>query len=212
MRSTMHSIAVTVAATALAWLAGACASGGSGSSDGAEITERWQQPQAKSGEPAKRYANVYVIGIAHSDELRRAFEEEFVKQLQGQGVRAIASYNTLPQTGASREEVVRVVRASGADGVVITRLLKREQRHKAAFGPEGYHTHYSSATTSVYAPRPPVVYRTEVVTLETRLFDAAREELVWAATTELFDPRATEAQVARLVRALVKDIKKGALI
>jgi hypothetical protein len=195
----------------LALLAVGCAGNGNGSDDAAQVTDRWQEPRSATA-PAQRYGSVFVIGIAHSDELRRAFEDEFVRQLAAEGVNATPSYGPLPQTDVARDEVVRAVRASGADGVVITRLLRREQRHRAALSPVGYHTHYSSASKMVYTPQPPVVYRTEVVTLETRLFDADREQMIWAATTELFDPRATQTQVGRLVRGIIKEIKKASLI
>ena len=186
----------------------ACASDGNGAGGGAEVVDRWQQATP----PPQPYRTVFVLGVAESDDLRRLFEDEFVRQLQAAGVRGIPSYGAVPQREMTRDEVVQAVRASGADGVVVTRLLKREQRHKATFSPDGYSTHYSNASRSVASPVPPVVHRTEVVTLETRLFDAASERMVWTASTELFDPRKTQSEVARLVRAIVKDLQKGKLI
>jgi hypothetical protein len=181
---------------------------GGGGAAGAEVVDQWQA----APEPGRRYGTVFVIGVAQTDEVRRLFEDAFVRELEAQGVRGIASHATLPGTDVSRGQVVAAVRASGADGVVVTRLLKREQRHKASLSPGDYYAHYSNASKTIYAPQPSVVYRSEVVTLETRLFDAAREQMVWAASTELFDPRATQAQVGRLVRSIVKDLKEGSLI
>jgi hypothetical protein len=210
----LRTSAAALALCAVTALVSACAadkngdSGGGGAGGSAEIADRWQQPTP----PAQPYRTVFVIGVAQTDETRRLFEDGLVRQLQAQGVRGIPSYGALPRSDVPRDEVVRAVRDSGADGVVVTRLLKREQHHKASFSPDGYSTHYSNASRSLASPQPPVVYKTEVVTLETRLFDAAREQMVWAASTELFDPRATEAQMARLARAIVNDLKKGGLI
>ena len=200
-----RTLAAALVLCAVAALASACASDGNG---GAEVVDRWQQATP----PQQPYKTVFVLGVAESDDLRRLFEDEFVRQLQGTGVRGIASYGVVPQREVTRDEVVQAVRASGADGVVVTRLLKREQRHKASFSPDGYSTHYSNAARSVASPVPPVITRAEVVTLETRLFDAGSERLVWTASTELFDPRKTQSEVARLVRAIVKDLQKGKLI
>jgi len=216
--SSLHAViapllACACAAATAAVLCAGCAANGNDAPAEAQIADRWQQPQpAQGGAPAQRYRTVFVVGVAHSADLRRMFEDEFVRQLQGQGVTGIASHTVLPQLSPARDEVVRAVRDSGADAVIVTRLLKREQWRRAAIGATDYQSHYNNASESIYVPQSPTVYRSEVVTLETRLFDARREQMVWAATTELFDPRPTEAQVARLVRALVKDVQQATLI
>ena len=208
-RSWHAGIAPLLACAAAALCVG-CAGNGSEPSAEAHIADRWQPSQPAEG--AQRYRTVFVVGVAHSDELRRRFEDELVRQLHGQGVRGIASYTVLPRLSPARDEVVHAVRGSGADAVIVTRLLKREQWRRASLGASDYQTHYNEAAQSIYVPQSPTVYRSEVVTLETRLFDARREQMVWAATTELFDPRATAAQVARLVRAIVKDLQQATLI
>ena len=200
------------AAAAAALCAGCAANANNEPAEDARIAEHWQQQQSTQSAPTKTYRTVFVVAVAHTDELRRLFEDEFVRQLQGQGVQGIASYTTMPPGTPGRADVVSAVRASGADGVIVTRLLKREQYHRASFGDMSYQAHYSDASQSMYVPQAPAVYRSELVTLETRLFDAGRERMVWAGTTEVFDPRATDAQVARLVRAIVKDLKQGQLI
>jgi hypothetical protein len=205
-------IAPLLLSCAAAALCAGCAANGNVPGAEAQIVDRWQPSQPGQGTPAQRYRTVFVVGVAHSDELRRMFEDEFVRQLHGQGVTGIASYTVLPQLGPARDDVVRAVRDSGADAVIVTRLLKREQWRRAAIGATDYQSHYNNAAESIYVPQSPTVYRSEVVTLETRLFDARREQTVWAATTELFDPRATEARVARLVRAIVKDVQQSSLI
>jgi hypothetical protein len=211
-RSWPAGIAPLLVCAAAALCAG-CTGNGTESGAEAQIADRWQpSASAQGGTPAQRYRTVFVVGVAHSGELRRMFEDELVRQLHGLGVTATASYTVLPQLSPARDEVVRAVRASGAEAVIVTRLLKREQWRRASLGASDYQTHYNEATQSVYVPQSPTVYRSEVVTLETRLFDAQRERMVWAATTELFDPRATAAQVARLVRAIVKDLQQATFI
>jgi hypothetical protein len=192
---------------AVSWLAVGCAADQSATSDsnGARAggTATARQP----------YRIVFVIGVAHSPDVRKTFEDEFVRQLEAQGVRGIASYAVLPDASAlTRDQVVRAVRGSAAEGVIVTRLLKREQQHTATFSAGGYYTHYSSAARSVYAPPPPALSRSEVVTLETRLFDVGGEQMIWTTTSEGFDPQATRSVIARLVRGIVNDLTKAELI
>jgi hypothetical protein len=204
----INLVALLACAAALLTCTG-CAANGSESAGDARLADRWQQ---QASAPHAPYRAVFVVGVAHTDALRRMFEDEFTRQLQGQNVKGIASYRTMPPGTPMPAEVVGAVRASGADAVIVTRLLKREQWRRGSFGPSDYQSHYRAAAQSIYVPQAPIVYDTEVVTLETRLFDAGREQMVWATTTELFDPRATEAQVARLVRAIVKDLQRATLI
>ena len=213
-QSAIAVLFLCAAATATAALCAGCAAEAkTETGKDARITSHWQQQAPPTQDArAEAYRTVFVVGVANTDELRRMFEDEFVRQLEGQGVRGIASYATMPPGTPTADEVAGAVRGSGADGVIVTRLLKREQWRRASFAAGDYQAHYTSASQSIYAPQSPVVYRSEVVSLETRLFDAARRQMVWATTTELFDPRATPTHVARLVRALVKDLKQEALI
>src|SRR5688500_127075 len=206
-----RTLAAALVLCAVAALASACASDGNGSGGGTEVVDRWQQATP----PQQPYKTVFVLGVAESDDLRRLFEDEFVRQLQAKGARGLASYGVIPQGEGTRDEGGRAGRARGADGRDVTGRAsgrEREQRHTASFSPDGHSTHYSNASRSLASPVPPVVTRTEVVTLETRLFDAASERMMWTASTELFDPRKTQSEVARLVRAIVKDLQKGKLI
>jgi hypothetical protein len=195
----------------VAWAVIAMAAGGCSSS---QLAGSWQSSTA----PAKRYGSMLVVGVAHREDLRRLFEDDLCRSLREQGVRATPSYELIAVAAtAKREDVVRAVQQAQAEAVLITRLVKKEQRVEVtpgysapAVAPGGYYGYYNASWSTYY--QPPQVYTTEVVSLETRMFDAAREEMVWTATTETFDPANAEKDVAGLVKIIVGDLTKRKLI
>ena len=203
MRHDLMTLLV-VATTAIAT---GCTSDGSAQPDKETVAVRWQE----AGVAPHEFKKIFVVGVAHEDKVRRMFEDELVRQLTAAGVDAVPSYTLMPeQAGATKDDVVSAVRSCAADGVVVTRLIKRERSTKMSASPGSYYGHYNTASRTAYVP--PVIYKSETVTLETRLFDVGSEAQLWATTTQAFDPRATEREIAGLVRAIVKDMKKGQLI
>jgi hypothetical protein len=68
-----------------------------------------------------------VVGVARSAVNRRIFEDEFVRQLQERGVKAIASHTVLPdELQNNRKAIADKVAELGADTVLITRLAGKK--------------------------------------------------------------------------------------
>ena len=190
--------------TILLALLAACAS--------TSIVEEWQSPDYKGG-PFKR---LLVVGVTKEATVRRIFEDEFVRQLRARGTDAVASYTLIPEDGqVDRPRLERAVQESGADGVVITRVLKVEQRTQVVPGTPAFpgfgtdiYRHYGTGWGGVWTgyASPPAVFQYEEVRAETKLFGARNAALVWAAQSEVFAP--TDARkdsadfAARIIAAL----------
>jgi hypothetical protein len=139
--------------------------------------------------------SIVVVGVSKQASVRRVFEDEFATQLAGRGVQAIASYTLIPEDGPVDEQRLRdAIGSTSADAVIITRLVKVENKVSAAHaGPTWipmhyphYYGYYSSAWVGYYDL--PVVHEYEVVTAETTVFVRGRAEPVWSGTTETFAP------------------------
>jgi hypothetical protein len=176
------------------------------------IVEEWQSPDYKGG-PFKR---LLVVGVTKEATVRRIFEDEFVRQLRARGTDAVASYTLIPEDGqVDRPRLERAVQESGADGVVITRVLKVEQRTQVVPGTPAFpgfgtdiYRHYGTGWGGVWTgyASPPAVFQYEEVRAETKLFGARNAALVWTAQSEVFAP--TDARkdsadfAARIIAAL----------
>ena len=76
-----------------------------------------------------------VIGVAKQPDRRRAYEEEFVRQLNAKGVTAIASHKYIPRDKMrDRETITKNIEGLGIDGVIITRLKEVKDKKQFFWG------------------------------------------------------------------------------
>ena len=151
-----------------------------------QIKSAWKDP-AYLEHPNR----VMVLSVTKSPLNRRVFEDEFVQQLKARGTDAIASYSVLPD---SKEEdqarIANAVKEQRADAVLITRLVSKKtvkvQVPGAVYYPPRYYgkwrDYYSYGYQAVYTPG--YVTEDEYAIMETNLYDARTDNLIWAATSE----------------------------
>ena len=71
----------------------------------------------------KKFQKLLVIGAAKQQQARELFEDEFVRQLEAQGVKAIPSYTLIPaEKMLDKETIVSHIAENSIDAVLITRL------------------------------------------------------------------------------------------
>jgi hypothetical protein len=142
------------------------------------VTNQWRDP-SWAGPPA---SNVVVVGISRSDTMRRVFEDTFAQQLQAAGVQAAASYTQIPPGNGGAVRLRDLVKGTGAQAVLVTRVQRVQQKVSVTpSGPYygGFYGWYGGAWAST-----PDINQYEVVTLETSVWDARNEKLIWTVTTE----------------------------
>ena len=89
-----------------------------------KLVNQWENPQYV---PA-RLDRLLVIGVSRQAGLRRTFEDEFVARLKTAGIDAAPSYLFIPEDGPVQEaRLQEAVRQAGADGVLMTRLVRVER-------------------------------------------------------------------------------------
>ena len=144
------------------------------------VTNQWRDPQF-AGPPA---TNFVVVGIARNETTRRVFEDTFVANLRAAGVQAQPAYTQIEAGENGKVKLTDLVRASGADAVLTTRVQRVQQKvdvspgyYYGGYG--GFYGWYGGAWASA-----PTVSQYEVVTLETNVWDPKSGTLIWAATTE----------------------------
>jgi len=162
----------------IALLLSACAS--------TQLTSVWKDPSYQT-----RPAKILVIGMARSPLNRRLFEDEFVRQLEAHGTSAIASYTVLTDAQQGDQAVIaRKVAELGADAVLITRLVSKKIVQVYVPGTPYYPPPYYDTWPNyyVYGYRymytPGYIANDEYAVIETNLYDAKTDRLIWAATSE----------------------------
>jgi hypothetical protein len=160
-----------------------------------KIKEVWKD-DVYQGHPK----NVLVIAVAGNVTVRREIESGFAKRLKERGAVATESFRILPEgtalTGdAGRDAIVAIIKERGIDAVLFTRVTGRRSNVRdipgmtitTGFGYYPYGGGYSAVIASS-GPTAPTTqgysHESKFLDIETHLFDATAEKLIWAAQTE----------------------------
>ncbi len=169
------------------------------------VTDSWKDPSFK-GPPAQ---HVLVVGVARSSTTRRVFEDAFAAQLRAAGVEATSSYT---KTGDDETEskIKDLVERSGADALLVTRLQRVQQKVNVTPGTAytgGFWGWYGGAYASA-----PTVTQYDEVTLETTVWSAKTEKVVWAVTTKNIGTSDVEGKTRSLAQELIPKLKADGVI
>jgi hypothetical protein len=163
-----------------------------------------------------------VIGMAQRPATRRFFEDDFARELAARGTQAVPSYTILPSLDTIMDEgaVQHRIEGMGIDAVLITRLLdtktveyyyppEREYRvPRSYYG--GWYSYYADGYERV--TRPGYVVEQKVVTLETNLYGANREELIYSAISDTVIETTSEDAIKSFIATIVQDMAAKGII
>lgn len=161
-----------------------------------------------------------VIGLSANTVFRRVYEDRLVAQLEAHGVVAVSGAAVLPEGAeASREKIAAAIAGQGFDAVLVTRLIDIETQ-KTYVRREDYilpPPHYRDFYDYYYRTRP-MVYRHDylvtdtIATLETTVYEAKGNRLVWVVTSESFNPRRANNLADELSAFIVNKLAQDGLI
>lgn len=174
----------------------------------------WHDSSAHKG-PLRK---VLVLGLSDKESRRRAFESQFSDHFQKAGVTAIASVGKVNLgSDVSKDEVVAQIKSQDVDAVVVSRFLGVDtQTHvtppSVTTFPETmtFGRYYATAQREVYTPG----YSTQfsVYRIETNIYDATTEALIWSGTSATTDPGSADYLIKSVATAIIKDLRKQGLI
>jgi hypothetical protein len=202
---------VVVAALACAVFT-ACASGPSTS-----LSTAWQLP----GYVPTGFKRVLVIAVTQDAGRRRIFEDAFCYQLQGRGITAIASYTLIPENGkVPNDQLEAAIKKSGAEAVLATRFLGNQQQvsYSPGYvygypGPTyygGFYGYYGASWGYDYVPGS--YNTTNVVTVETDVFDSAKLEMVWTGITQTTNPTSIGQEMAGFAKVVIDSMAQRGIL
>lgn len=186
------------------------------------LTGSWVDPEARTP-----VTSVLVIGLGKTEVHRRIFEDSFRDAMGRYGVRAITSYRFLPQTEKmTREQIEAAAANSGAKAILIARTVAKrtEQvvtpartyvRPTTPYYPHSYYRRgwydYYSRSYEIYH-EPARVSEFQVVTVESTLYDAQSDKLLWSAESETIVDQRTERLIRDFVDVVTKDLHEKGLL
>ena len=175
------------------------------------------------------FKKLFVIGVAENQESRQAFEDAFAKAIADEGGAAQSSWSLLPQSEQLTEEEIRAAIAAGNfDGVLITRLLSvdkdqeytpastynnpRTRYYSGGGGMYGYGFYGFYGTTYAKVHEPGYFETSTTIRLETNLYSAANDGLVWTGQSDTVEPESIPDARESMTTAVAKKLKEEQLI
>jgi hypothetical protein len=165
-----------------------------------------------------RYTSFVVMGVSRDSTLRRVAEDVFVNQRAVRGIKAVPSYEILPQSDPerlTREQVEQAVRQQAVQGVIVARVSKveKEARTGGGFGTggDGFAGHYQQSWSGSYVGGG-TTYQYDVVTVDVQLYDVKSGELVWSGVTRTFDTSDLDSSTRYWAKVVIEALVKRAII
>jgi hypothetical protein len=183
-----------------------------GCAPNALVTE-WKSA-SYAGRPFDR---VLVLAATPDPEIRRAYEDAFVQELAAMGVTATAAHAVIQADGeVPAQRIVQAVGEVRADAVLVTRMIGKE-RNAPSYAPPPLQAEAKAEFYAVYqagmaVQAPPQPHGYEVYRLETSLWDATDEALVWFSSSQTFQPGNAPGAARDLADIVVKALRQRQLL
>jgi hypothetical protein len=192
----------------------------SGCSD-TRVTGVWKKSDFTGGP----YQNILVVGLTKDERNKCIWEDIMAGQLRQQGVEAKSSATCFPgDTDITKEEIIDYVKKEGIDAVLVTRLVniveeKAYYPHTGGYYGYGpyyggsryrYYNNFGSYYDRVYQPGHTATFTS--VILETNLYDANSQELVWSMSSDTFDPASADKLAESVSKKVIMNMQKDNLI
>jgi hypothetical protein len=181
------------------------------------MTDKWRDSTFQG----QAYKKIMVVAMTSRTGLRQATEGEFSRQLKARGDEAVVCNECIPDVdidNSSLEKLAKVSAGEGIEAYLIVRVLRTETRiefHRSSSQPppsSGVGMDSMMNMQLSGSPDPPMEMRTEVATLEARLFDGRSGKLIWRSTIESVDPSGDGSGVATFVRTVLAALEDEKLI
>ncbi len=172
-----------------------------------ELTS-WVNPQRGSFRPR----HVLVIAVMHKETMREVFEHKMVDQLRAAGLKATSSHQVSPASHWDDKALLEaLIDEVGADSVLITEFIGLEEE-EVVHPPQtysvpagGYYGYYMHGWRTIHQPG--YITRHKVVRIESNLYDAKNDRLIWSASSRTIDPETALDAMDSIIAAMMSDLK-----
>jgi hypothetical protein len=171
------------------------------------LTASWKAP----GTTQVRFNKVFVAAQSPDMTRRRAMEDILVKRIGN----ATPSYSMLTEAEVKDPNAVKAkLAAGGFDGAVVVRFVGTEKQTTyvpgtAYWGPAPYGGMYGYWGYGWGAAYSPGYLTTDtVVTLESNIYDVAKESLIWSSRSETISPGSINELMQSVIEKTVYEMRR----
>lgn len=160
------------------------------------ITSTWEK-----NDLVQDYDNIMVVALTATEESRTVLEHKLVEELQEEkDVQAKPGSGTLPprlvNNNDEKAKILDNIKAEGIDGVLTVAVIGQDTETRyvptsAMYNPKGLYPYYGTLWNYydyVYPQLEGYYTLNKIFFIESNLYDAQSEELVWSAQSETYSP------------------------
>jgi len=153
---------------------------------------------------------ILIIGVDRNPIVQGLLENEFVEQLKTRGIVAVPS-RTISDEGEilDRETLLKKINELGIDSVLVTRVrdVKDAGRYETYpyIAEDNFYAYYLVCCESVSIGRD--------IFIETKIFDAKYDKLIWSALSEtILEGPSLKYSIESFVTTVIKDLHDEKLL
>jgi hypothetical protein len=180
-----------------------------------QLVGNWKDPNYTA-----RAKKILVLGMARTEGIKAQYENTLSATLKAEGVDAVPAGQLVPHDGEVKKEDIRAaIEGQGFDAVLVTRLVAERQEQRYIPGTpyvaphpyyHGFYDYYMSTYPMVYGPG--YLVNDRIVNLETNVYETQQGKLIWAVTSETFNPENINREIASLAKLITQQMKKDGVI
>ncbi len=185
-----------------------------------ESTGIWVNEEKIQG---KTFHKIFIVVMTADIEARVRLENDLAAVATTRGYEAVKSLDLLPMSldnprKPTKDEVVAKVKESGSDAVFLASLLRQEEAIHYVPGTRAYSmTPYYSYVGTYYGyynnyyesvSKPAYYDHDKKFFMQSNLYDAASEELMWSVQSEVFNPADLPKFSKGYTESLLKQLEK----
>ena len=162
--------------------------------------------------------HIMVVARAEKAENRQTAEEQLVGQFKQNGVRAVASMDSIPdQEALNRSTLKAQALEAGVTHVLVLRILSSVE--KIDYSEPGTVSKIRGNNRRItlelpilydFVSNPNKTYK--YLTLASDLYEVQTEKRIWSATSESFDPATVNDVIKPLGRNIIEDLRSNHLL
>lgn len=192
-----------------------------------EITGSWKNPNQRAVSATENISTILVTALTERTNARQTVENDLAAALEAQGFKTVKSMDVLPPTftngqSPDKKELLSRIKETDADAILTIALIDKdtETRYNAGtmdyapvprFGYYGtFWGYYNTWSPTLYSPG--YYNENKVYFIETNLYDAESEELLWSAQSQTYNPSSLVEFSRDFSRMLVSTMKEEGLL
>lgn len=194
-----------------------------GCSPSTRITGTWKNPNSD----ADSISSILVTALTSRANNRQTVESDLAAALNQKGVQALRSMDVLPPSFSNgdtpdKATLLSKIRGSGVDAILTVALIDKETENRFVPGNYGYapmsRFGYYGQFWGYYSAWLPVVHsqgyyqQDKTYFLETNLYDAETEALIWSAQSETYNPSDLSSFSKEFARVILGKLEQEQII